>query len=160
MKILWSKSSFFYMKYQKVKLHKFGFFLLLWVTAIVFYCDTFSASPKEEVIRAIKLQWEKPDYLVAVPVVAVRQEFAIADWLQGNRGGRAMLRKMHGVWQTLACGDAKMKTVAQLKQFGVPEPQAQLLIQALNEQEQHLTQEELQVIDGFSGIMELRQHHH
>lgn len=137
-----------------------GFFLLLCVTAIVFYCDTTLASPKEEVIRAIKQQWEKPDHLVAVPVVAVQDEFAIADWLQGNHGGRAMLRKMHGAWQTLACGDAKMKTVIQLNQFGVPAPQAELLIHALNAQEQHLTQEELQMIDGFSGIMELREHHH
>lgn len=142
------------------KVYKIGFFLLLCVTTAVFYCDIALAEPKDEVIRAIKLQWEKPDHLVAVPVVAVQQEFAIADWLQGNHGGRAMLRKMHGTWQTLACGDAKMKTVAQLKLFGVPEPQAQMLIQVLNAQEQYLTQEELQAINGFSGIMELRQHHH
>lgn len=139
---------------------RYAFFLLLCVVAIVFYCDITSTTPKDDVIHAIKLQWEKPDHHVAVPVVAVEHEFAMADWLQGHHGGRAVLRKMHGAWQTLACGDAKVKTVAQLKQFGVPESEAKLLIQALSAQEQHLTQEELQAINGFSGIMELRQHHH
>lgn len=145
---------------SNIKTKKIGFSLLLCVTAVVFYCDIALADPKEEVIQAIKLQWGKPDHLVAVPVVAVEHEFAMADWLQGRHGGRAVLRKMHGAWQTLACGDAKIKTVAQLKQFGVPESEAKLLIQALSAQEQHLTQEELQAINGFSGIMELRQHHH
>lgn len=139
-----------------------GVVLLLLLASLVFVEDIFEDEQKQAVTQAIKLQWEQPNQPVEVLAVAVEKEFAIADWIQGARGGRAVLRKNEGAWQTLACGDVHIKHAQTLTQFGLSLPQAQVIVQQLQLEEQHVPVEKLQLIDQFSGIVDMRHHlfHH
>jgi hypothetical protein len=119
-----------------------------------------NAHQKQQVIHAIKMQWEKPHHQVDVPVVALIEDFSIAAWIQGKHGGRAVLRKNNGTWQTLACGDAQIKTLQTLKTYGMNNTQANALIRQLNQEEQSLSKAMLGKINGFSGIMNVDSHHH
>ena len=50
-----------------------------------------NASPEEDIAKAISKIYDKPDQKVVTTPVAVVDKFAIADWTQGNRGGRALI---------------------------------------------------------------------
>lgn len=139
-----------------------GVVLLLLLASWVFMHDVFEDEQKQAVTQAIKLHWEQPNQPVEVLAVAVEKEFAIADWIQGERGGRAVLRKNNEDWQTLACGDAQIKNAQTLTQYGLSLPQAQAIVQQLQLEEQHIPAEKLQLIDEFSNVVDMRHHlfHH
>lgn len=114
------------------------------------------------VVAAIKAQWEKPNKPVDVPVVVVSGQHAIADWIQGEKGGRALLM-MHGQhWQTMMCGDGNMKQRKHLLQAGVPAKDADALIAGLGKAEAKLSSDQLKLINSFKGIVDLLKepHHH
>ncbi len=114
------------------------------------------------VVTAIKAQWEKPNKPIDVPVVVVSGQHAIADWIQGEKGGRALLM-MHGRhWQTMMCGDGNMKQRKHLLQAGVPAKDADALIAGLGKAEAKLTSDQLKLIDSFKGMVDLLKepHHH
>jgi len=118
---------------------------------------------KENIIQVIKMQWDQPQNPVAVPVVAVSELYAVADWTQGARGGRALLKFNEGHWQMLACGDAQIKSVFRLTQMGVAKENAQDIVQQLTFDEVQLSQAQLSVINSFSGVVDLfthPEHHH
>lgn len=147
---------------QILPIKRVGVLLLLLLVSLVFLHDFCDEKQKHQVAQAIKAQWDKPDRPVEVLVVVVEDDFAIADWLQEARGGRAVLRNMNGSWQTLACGDAQIKHVQKLTQFGMRLPQAQAIVQQLQLEERNISQEKLRRIDQFSGVVDMRHHafHH
>ena len=110
----------------------------------------------------IKVQWEKPDRFIRVPVIVVSGEYAIADWIQEPKGGRVLLRQHAGHWQTLMCGDANMKEPHRLLQAGVPETDAEKLSLALMQAEASLTLDDQTTINSFVGMVDLLKapHHH
>jgi hypothetical protein len=85
----------------------------------------------------------------------VSGDYAVADWLQDNRGGRALLRRDIDGWHTLMCGGAQFKTPQALRQAGVQGDDAKIISQALVQKEQNLTGEQLKKIDGFQGIVDV-----
>jgi hypothetical protein len=111
---------------------------------------------------SIKAQWEKPDHPIQVPVIVVSGNYAIADWIQQPKGGRALLKQQHGHWQTLMCGDANLKQPRHLVAAGVPEADVDKLTLALTQAEASLTLDEQTTINSFVGMVDLLKapHHH
>jgi len=111
---------------------------------------------------SIKAQWEKPDHPIRVPVIVVSGDYAIADWIQAPKGGRALLKHHAGHWQTLMCGDANMKELRHLVDAGVPESEAEKLVLELTQAEASLTVDEQTTINSFVGMVDLlkARHHH
>lgn len=111
---------------------------------------------------SIRAQWEKPDHPIQVPVIVVSGNYAIADWIQQPKGGRALLKQQHGHWQTLMCGDANLKQPRHLVAAGVPEQDAEKLTLALTQAEASLTLDEQTTINSFVGMLDLLKapHHH
>lgn len=103
----------------------------------------------------IKNQWETPYHLVEIPVIAVGGAYALADWLQGERGGRALLRLNEGKWQTLMCGSAQLKSAQSLVNAGVPSAEAKQISENLVAKEVNLSAAQLALIDSFEGIVEV-----
>lgn len=139
-----------------------GFFVFF--TSIIFYAAIVVADTAQEIAisEGIKRQWQKPDHPVTVPVVVISHEFAIADWIQEPRGGRALLRLNAGHWQTLMCGDDNLMQQKTLMQAGVPEVDADNLIASLTQAEAQLTADQQATINSFKGIVDLLKapHHH
>ena len=136
--------------------------LLFAVTHIAIAAETNHTPQSAEamVISAIQTQWQQPNQPVYVPVVAVSAPFAIADWIQEARGGRALLKLTDGHWQTLACGDAQIKNVYTLGKMGVPASHAAVIVQQLNLDEVNLTNAQLSLINSYSGVMNMETHLH
>jgi hypothetical protein len=94
-----------------------------------------NASPEEDVAKAISKIYDKPDQKVVTNPVAVVDKFAIADWTQGNRGGRALMKNINGQWAITACGADGIKELKNLKDAGIPIKTAEALIIKLNQLE-------------------------
>lgn len=138
--------------------------VLMFVTFVTYATGVIAESvPEIAISETIKHQWNKPNHTVETPVIAVSNDYAVADWIQEPKGGRALLRLSNGQWQTLLCGDAKIKSVSELKKVGVPESDALAIVESLNIQEANLTVSQLNTINTFVGIVDLLltpQHHH
>lgn len=100
--------------------------------------------------------WDKPGVPLVLPVIVIHHGMAIADWVQGEKGGRALLKfhAAHEHWHTLLCGGAELTTPQRLEEAGMTSPDARTLALALQQQEQKgLSAEQRQLIDSFSGIV-------
>ena len=62
-----------------------------------------SASANTHIIHVLKSQFERPNKPLDVPVVVVSGDYAVADWLQGDKGGRALLRRNADGWRVQMC---------------------------------------------------------
>lgn len=112
-------------------------------------------SMQAQIIQVLKNQFDRPVNPLEVPVVVISGDYAVADWLQDNRGGRALLRHDADGWRTLMCSGAQFKSPQALRQAGLQENDASLISKELSRKEQSLTDEQLKKIDSFQGIMDV-----
>jgi hypothetical protein len=116
---------------------------------------TDDSSAQMQIIKVLKDQFERPVTPLEVPVVVVSGDYAVADWLQDNRGGRALLQHDADGWHTLMCSGAQFKSPLALRQAGVQEDDATRISQELSQKEQNLTEEQLKKIESFQGIVDV-----
>jgi hypothetical protein len=112
-------------------------------------------STQTQIIKVLKGQFDRSAFPLEVPVVVVSGDYALADWLQDNRGGRALLRRDTDGWHTLMCSGAQFKSTQTLRQAGVQEDDATHISQELSQKEQNLTKEQLKKIDSFQGLVDV-----
>ena len=125
-------------------------------------CQRWSvADTQAEAMQAIeasmRAQWQKPDLLLELPVIVVQEDVAIADWILGEKGGRALLRQQQGAWHTMMCGGSELKSARRLQHAGVNPAVAESLAQQLREREASLDGAQKQRIDSFQGVMDFTQ---
>lgn len=145
---------------KKSILAMIGVLILVLIFSLV--CAVAEGKEAAAIETALKTQWDKPNHPIRVPVIVIYGDYAIADWIQEPRGGRALLKREHKVWQTLLCGDANMKQVHNLVSAGVPSEYAAHLAAMLTQEEKQLTETDKALINSFKGIVDLLkepQHH-
>ncbi|HQN64131.1 MAG TPA: copper uptake system-associated protein [Methylophilus sp.] len=113
------------------------------------------APAQAQIVKVLKDQFDRPVTPLEVPVVVVSGDFAVADWLQDKRGGRALLRRDADGWHTLMCSGAQFKSTQVLRQAGVQEEDASHISQKLAHEEKRLTAEQLKKIDSFEGVIDV-----
>ena len=97
--------------------------------------------------------FDKPEATLKVSPIVVAGDFAIADWTQGEIGGRALLRRKQGIWTlTLCTGDSIMSWEA-LRQAGVPQQEAIALEQDLTAAEAKLDPQQAAMFSRFEGTV-------
>jgi hypothetical protein len=90
----------------------------------------------EQQIRAvIATTYDRPGQKVETAPIVVADSYAIADWIQGGKGGRALLRVNRGRWEIVACGGDGFKDVRVLQDAGLQIGTAKLLVMRLNQAE-------------------------
>lgn len=125
-------------------------------------CAVAKAKETTAIEMVLKAQWDKSKHPIRIPVIVMQGDYAIADWIQEQRGGRALLKRDQQNWQTLLCGDANMKQVSNLVSAGVTREDAKHLAAALEQAEKRLSNADTVLIDSFKGIVDLLkepQHH-
>lgn len=145
---------------KKSILAMIGVLILILMFSLV--CAVAEGKETATIEAALKAQWDKPNHPIRVPVIVIYGDYAIADWIQAPRGGRALLRREQKHWQTLLCGDANMKQVSNLVSAGVPYNDAKKLAAALEKEEKQLPSADKALIDSFKGMVDLLkepQHH-
>ncbi|AEA66021.1 copper uptake system-associated protein [Burkholderia gladioli] len=93
--------------------------------------------------------YDRPGHKVEAAPVVVEQDFALADWIQGGMGGRALLRQRDGRWEIVACGGDGFKDAAQLRDAGLAPGTAQRLIAKLDQAEQSIAPERVRQFGLF-----------
>jgi hypothetical protein len=113
------------------------------------------ANPEDEIIitQVMLTQWDKPENPLHVAPIVVAADYAMAGWTQGEKGGRALLRKHHGNWQVLLCGGNALTKTEQLTQAGLETKTANDLIKGFKQQAQQLSSQEIEKMSLFEGVV-------
>ncbi len=97
--------------------------------------------------------FDKPGEALTVGPVAVSGDHAIADWTQGDMGGRALLMRRQGTWSVTLCAGDAIKSSEALRTAGVPQPDAVHLAQALASAESTIAPERVAMFSRFEGMV-------
>ena len=113
-----------------------------------------AASPDADAVRqTLMAKFDRPDARLEVRPVVVAGDHALAGWMQGDRGGRALLRRAHGHWQIAVCGGDALREPQVLEDAGVPHGNAAALASDLRRAEQDLTPAQRKLLASFEGLM-------
>jgi hypothetical protein len=105
------------------------------------------------IAQVMKSTWEKPGAPLTVEPVVVSNSYAMAGWAQGDRGGRALLRREHGKWVVFVCGGDDLKSARAIEGAGVPLADAARLAKLLSAAEARTSPVLLGKFATFQGIV-------
>lgn len=126
----------------------FALMLGLLLSSVAVYADEAQSQIKQIINRT----YDKPDAKVSFGPVVIEQNYAIADWLQGKNGGRALLKMgQDGQWKIELCAGAGLKSAEHLQHIGLSAATAKALSLKLAEKEQALPVETLKRFDLFGS---------
>jgi hypothetical protein len=117
-------------------------------------------TPEQAAIRAlIGKTWDRPDAKVDIDPIVIAGTHAVAGWTQGQRGGRALLRKRDASWAVVLCSGDPLKHAASLVEAGVPNADAQTLASNLAAAEQGTDPQRVKLFSTFEGVMRMDGEH-
>jgi hypothetical protein len=105
--------------------------------------------------HALKATWDKPGQPLLVEPIVTDGQQGIAGWVQGDRGGRALLQRRAGVWKVIACGGDGLKSATTLKETGMPARTAARLAQMLASAEAKLPEQTRKNFSLFDGVVRM-----
>ncbi|WP_245774177.1 copper uptake system-associated protein [Rugamonas rubra] len=107
---------------------------------------------KQQIRTLISTSYDQPGRAVETAPIVVADRHAIADWVQGEKGGRALLRINQGRWEIVACGGEGFRDVKELQKAGLPIGTAKLLVTQLNQAEAKVSGQRLKQFDSFGKV--------
>lgn len=117
-------------------------------------CFAAPAGPDEAAIsQLLHGMFDKPQEPLSVEPIMVSGHHAIADWAQGEMGGRALMRKSRGTWAIILCAGDGLKTKDALVKAGVPDPDAERLEKKMASAEASLPPEKTAIFSRFEGVV-------
>lgn len=147
------------MLHQSVTLPSKALALLVWM-ALAGAIQSAFAGGDDAAIRALLLRtWDKPDIRLFVDPIVVEADYAIAGWTQGERGGRALLRKNGEQWAVVLCSGEPLKHASVLIEAGVPAEAADRLAREVNNAERRMPPEQVALFATFEGVMRMDEAH-
>lgn len=108
---------------------------------------------EQSIEHAMKSLFDKPGSPLKVAPVSVEGAYAVAGWIQNNRGGRALLKKENGKWLIMVCGGDDLKKAQTLSMTGITPSSATKLAQKISAAEKHLSTDELNKLSMFDRII-------
>lgn len=108
---------------------------------------------QDAVVHSMKAIWDRPDAPLRVAPVVIEGDFAVAGWIQGAKGGRALLRQAHGTWSVHLCGGDGLTRADALRGTGMAAPAADRLTKALAAAEAKLPAPDRQKLSLFGATV-------
>jgi len=121
---------------------------------------TESLAEQKAIQTLISHKFDQPGNKVKTSPIAVVNDFAIADWIQADKGGRALLRLSKGTWEIIVCGGDGLKDINALKDAGIPESTAKALVSQLNKAEQGVGPDKVKKFGLFGSNVNLQSGSH
>jgi hypothetical protein len=90
--------------------------------------------------------------IVAVDPIVLRNEYAVADLVQGDIGARAVMQKRKGEWHVLVLTGQEARDAAYLLKIGVPQVEARALANLLVTSERQVPEERLVKLDRYAAV--------
>jgi len=136
----------------------FGHFALLFVVATCLFSNAIAHPQTEEESRAriqklISKTFDQPNLKVQITPIVIEGKVAIADWTQGQKGGRALLRRKHADWEIIACGGAGFKDPGSITAAGISREIASNITAKLKTAESSLSAQKIKQLDSFDGVV-------
>ena len=142
---------------------------ILIVLSLMFHFEVSAhenSSNKEEASNAVlddvqavqyvlKKQFDKPNAPLKVMPVSVIENYAVTGWTQGNKGGRALLKKEHGKWSIQVCSGDGLTKASTLEMTGMDRNAAIKLAKAVVAAEKDLPRATLNLFASFEGIVKV-----
>ncbi|MFM8702097.1 MAG: copper uptake system-associated protein [Hyphomicrobiales bacterium] len=108
---------------------------------------------QHEIIHLMKGMFDTPENPLSVEPVIVVGDSAIAGWVQGERGGRALLWRVHGRWKIRLCSCDGLKDPKLLESANISAADAATLASQLAAAEAKLDPAVLAKFSSFEGTM-------
>ena len=103
----------------------------------------------------LKKQFDKPNAPLKVMPVSVIENYAVTGCTQGNKGGRALLKKEHGKWSIQVCSGDGLTKASTLEMTGMNRNAAINLAKAVVAAEKDLPRATLNLFASFEGIVKV-----
>ncbi len=113
---------------------------------------------RAKIVALIRETWDTPQSRIEVEPVVIAGHHAIADWVHGEHGGRALLREENGVWLVILCSGDPLKEAENLIAAGVPPEEAARLARDLAAEEAELPPERRAAFSSFEGTVQMGGH--
>lgn len=107
-------------------------------------------------IRDVLMQrFDRPEARLAVEPVVVAGDDAVASWAQGERGGRALMRRTDGSWRIVLCSGDALRDAVKLAEMGVPADAASMIAERLTTAEAALPPQQAARFSTFDGVVRM-----
>lgn len=116
---------------------------------------TVKMTDEQSIEHAMKVLFDKPDAPLKVAPVSVEGVYAVAGWIQSDRGGRALLKKENGKWSIQVCGGDGLKQASSLTMTGMDQASANKLAQKIAAAEKKMPSEQVKKLALFEGIVKV-----
>jgi hypothetical protein len=120
---------------------------------------TQSQTDEQAVVEVMKATWDKPGQPLQVAPVIVSGNYSVASWLQGDKGGRALLMRRGTTWRVIACGGDGMRDAGVLRESGISENAAQDIATRLKTAEARFTEDQRRRFDSFGKTIPMDADH-
>jgi hypothetical protein len=110
---------------------------------------------EESIEHAMKALFDKPGAPLRVAPVSVEGAYAVAGWIQNDKGGRALLKKEHGKWSIQVCGGDGLKQASSLTMTGMDQSSANRLAQKIAAAEKQMHSEQVKKLAMFEGVVKV-----
>lgn len=134
------------------------------VALVAAVCSVFSITAHADEVQQIRTvigtTFDRPEAKVISEPVVIEQDYAVADWTQGDNGGRALLRKQQGQWSIALCAGDSLSNEAGMLRAGVPPEVAATLARRLSLAERGVAASRVEQFGRFRPEATTSSHHH
>jgi hypothetical protein len=110
---------------------------------------------QEKIKTLISKSFDQPNLKVKTSPIVIEGKVAIADWTQGQKGGRALLRRKHDDWEIIACGGSGFKDPEGVAAIGISKEIATNITAKLKDAEARLSPQQVKQFDSFDGVVNM-----
>jgi hypothetical protein len=110
---------------------------------------------QEKIKALISKTFDQPKLPVKTNPIVIEGKVAIADWVQGQKGGRALLRRKHTDWEIIACGGVGFKDPSGIAAVGISKEIATNITAKLSAAEAKLPPQLVKQFDSFDGVVNM-----
>lgn len=129
--------------------------VVLSLATLLTACEPSQTKDNAAVRQVMMSTWDRPNTRLNVGPVVTDGAAAIADWTQGQLGGRAYLtRDGHG-WRVVLCGGDALRTPEGLASLGLPAATATRLAARLRRAEADVAPDRLTRMSNFRGLVRM-----
>jgi hypothetical protein len=138
----------------------FPLLVILFISGNAFSHTQTTEVGQEKIRELIAKTFDQPNLKVQTTPIVIVGKIAIADWVQGPKGGRALLRRKHDEWEIIACGGAGFKDAHTIASAGISKEIADKIANQLATAEAKLSPQKIKQLDSFDGVVTMRHNTH
>lgn len=110
---------------------------------------------RKQIEHLMRQSWERPDVPLRLEPIVIVSGFAVVGWVQDERGGRGLLRKVGNEWRVVLCSGDPLLEAETVVAVGAPKTVADALVAKVKNAEGALPPEHRAKFSLFQGILNI-----